>query len=151
LLKLFRSNSYLSKAENKAIVEAIQASEKLTSGEIRIFIESRNPRANSLDRAKEIFFREKMQQTAQRNGVLIYLAVKDRAVAVWGDEGIHREVGDEFWNQQIEAMLNLFKNNSLSEGICTCVKAVGEVLKNKFPYQEGTDKNELADDIIFGR
>lgn len=141
----------MSEAENKTIVEAIQTSERLTSGEIRVYIESKNPLKGSLERAKAIFFKQKMFQTKQRNGVLIYLALQDREVAIWGDEGIHMEVGDDFWNEQITAMLNLFKSQSVADGICSCVKAVGEVLKEKFPYQEGTDKNELSDEIIFGR
>ena len=141
----------MSEAENKSIVEAIQASEKLTSGEIRIYIESKNPLKNSLERAKAVFFKQKMFQTAQRNGVLIYLSIKDREVAILGDEGIHKAVGDVFWNEQIKTMLDLFKSQSVADGICSCVNAVGEVLKEKFPYQQGTDKNELSDEIIFGR
>ncbi len=151
MFSLFKKKSLLSAAENAAVVQAIREAELATSGEVRVFIESRNPLVDTLERARAIFFEEKMFETAARNGVLIYIALKDKEVAIFGDEGIHQAVGAEFWNQQIKQMLPLFKQNSLAVGLCNCIQTVGDVLKEKFPYQEGQDKNELPDDIIFGR
>jgi len=78
---LFKKKPLFSDAENARIVEAIKSSEQLTSGEIRIYIESKNPLVSTIDRASEIFFNLKMQETAQRNAVLLYLAYKDKEVA----------------------------------------------------------------------
>jgi uncharacterized membrane protein len=148
---LFKKKPLFSDAENAKIVEAIKSSEQLTSGEIRIYIESKNPLVSTIDRASEIFFNLKMQQTAQRNAVLLYLAYKDKEVAIFGDEGIHQQVGTEFWNNQVKQMVMLFKENNLSEGIVKCITEVGHVLIEKFPYQGNMDKNELPDEIVFGK
>jgi uncharacterized membrane protein len=148
---LFKKKPLFSDAENTRIVEAIKSSEQLTSGEIRIYIESKNPLVSTIDRASEIFFNLKMQETAQRNAVLLYLAYKDREVAIFGDEGIHQQVGTEFWNNQVKQMVMLFKENNLTEGIVKCITEVGHVLVEKFPHQGIMDKNELPDEIVFGK
>ena len=104
-----------------------------------------------MDRAAEIFFKLQMQNTNQRNAVLLYLAVKDKEVALFGDEGIHNQVGTEFWNHQVNQMVTLFKENNLADGIVKCLSEVGNALIEKFPYKPGEDKNELSDEIIFGK
>jgi uncharacterized membrane protein len=148
---LFKKKPLFSDAENTRIVEAIKSSEQLTSGEIRIYIESKNPLVSTIDRASEIFFNLKMQETAQRNAVLLYLAYKDKEVAIFGDEGIHQQVGTEFWNNQVKQMVMLFKEKNLTEGIVKCITEVGHVLVEKFPHQGIMDKNELPDEIVFGK
>ena len=148
---LFKKKPLFSDAENARIVEAIKSSEQLTSGEIRIYIESKNPLVSTIERASEIFFNLKMQETRQRNAVLLYLAYKDREVAIFGDEGIHQQVGTEFWNNQVKQMVMLFKENNLTEGIVKCITEVGNVLIEKFPHQGTMDKNELPDEIVFGK
>jgi len=151
LFPFFTKKSLLSKADNLRVVEAIQMAEKQTSGEVRVYIETHNPLVSTIDRAKEIFEKEQMHATALRNGVLIYLAIKDKEVAVWGDEGIHQMVGADYWQERVKEMLQLFKNNDIAGGLCSCIHHIGQVLTEKFPYQEGIDKNELRDDILFGQ
>ena len=148
---LFKKRPLFSDAENARIVEAIKSSEQLTSGEIRIYIESKNPLVSTIERASDIFFNLKMQETQQRNAVLLYLAYKGKEVAIFGDEGIHQQVGTEFWNNQVKQMVMLFKENNLTEGIVKCITEVGHVLIEKFPYQGNMDKNELPDEIVFGK
>lgn len=147
----FKKKSFLSAEDNKRIVEAIKSCEQLTSGEIRIYMESKNPLVSTLERATEIFTNLQMHTTKQRNAVLLYVAVKDREVALFGDEGIHQQVGTAFWNNQITQMISHFKENNLTDGIVKCIAEVGSVLVEKFPYNSSEDKNELSDDIIFGK
>jgi uncharacterized membrane protein len=91
-----------------------------------------------------------MDHTKDRNGVLVYIAVKDRQLAVLGDEGIHKQVGTEFWQKEVREMIDEFHANHYAVGIATVVTEIGEALKTHFPYQGTTDKNELPDDIVFG-
>ena len=79
-------------AEQEKIVTAIQAAERQTSGEIRVYVESRCRYVNPIHRAAEIFAALNMEKTAARNGVLVYVALKDRQLALFGDEGIDRKV-----------------------------------------------------------
>ena len=70
---------------------------------------------------------------------------------MFGDEGIHQKVGNEYWNRVVAEMLSKFNREDYAEGISVCVKAIGEALITYFPYNNATDKNELPDDIVFGR
>jgi len=148
---LRRKKKFFNDEENKLIVEAIQQAEKQTSGEIRVFVENKCSYMDALDRAREIFSKIQMQNTVDRNAVLVYVAVKDRQLAIFGDDGIHTRVGDEYWAEQVKQMISHFNKENFAEGIRQCVLDVGEALKKYFPYNNDTDKNELPDDIVFGK
>ena len=151
MIGFFKKKSLLSEEDNNRIVEAIKSTEQLTSGEIRVYMESKNPLVSTIERTSEIFIKMQMHQTKQRNAVLLYIALKDKEVALFGDEGIHQQVGSDFWNRQVSQMIQLFKENSIADGIIKCVAEVGNVLIDKFPYNSLEDKNELPDDIVFGK
>lgn len=137
--------------ETDRILSAIREAERRTSGEVRIFVESRCRFVDAIDRAAEIFFQLKMDGTAQRNGVLLYIAVRDHQVAVFGDEGIHQKVGPQYWNDKVHNMLAHFRQEHLVDGVIECIYDIGEALYQHFPYNLDTDKNELPDEIVFGR
>jgi uncharacterized membrane protein len=145
-----KQREYFTPAEKGIIVKAIQEAERRTSGEIRIYVESKCEMVNPVLRAREIFYQLKMDQTASRNGVLLYLAMDDHQLAVFGDEGIHQKVGHEFWEKEVAIMLKEFKQKHFIEGIAHIVEDIGEALVTHFPYDGTTDKNELPDDIVFG-
>ncbi|HEV7621272.1 MAG TPA: TPM domain-containing protein, partial [Flavisolibacter sp.] len=95
--------------ENRHIVEAIKNAEQETSGEVRVFVETHCRYVDAVDRAYEIFFSLNMDKTEMRNATLIYVAVKDRQVAVFGDEGIHQKVGEKYWQITVAKMLLHFQ------------------------------------------
>lgn len=135
--------------QQKAITEAIAAAERQTSGEIRVHIEN-SVSGNVLDRAAFLFKQLGMSRTAQRNGILIYLAVKSRQFAILGDTGIHKVVPENFWDGIKHKMLAEFSQGRFTEGLIEAVASAGEVLKQHFPYLEN-DRNELSDEISFGK
>ncbi|MEY2586203.1 MAG: hypothetical protein RLY11_52 [Bacteroidota bacterium] len=152
ILSLFRGKkkSFFSKEDEERMVQAIRFAEKQTSGEVRIFVESHCSYIQPIDRAKELFAELKMTATKDRNGVLLYFAMKDRQMAIWGDEGIHQKMGQGFWEKEVAKILADFKKEHFVEGICNMIQAVGEALKKNFPYASD-DKNELDDTIVFGK
>lgn len=153
MLGIFRKKTeeYFSAEEKAAIVAAIQEAERRTSGEVRIYIEGRCKLVNPVHRAMEIFSNLRMHETAERNAVLVYIAMKDRQLAVYGDAGIHEKVGSDFWNSEVKQMLAQFNRQNFAEGIIQIVKDIGEALTTHFPYDAKGDKNELPDDIVFGK
>ena len=146
-----KKKQFFSQEDNHLIVKAIRQAEKSTSGEVRVFVESKCSWMDALDRAAEIFFKLKMEKTEHRNATLVYVAVKDRQVAVFGDEGIHQKVGSDYWNRVVGEMLSRFNTNNYGIGISECVIQIGDALKSNFPYDSDTDRNELPDEIVFGR
>jgi uncharacterized membrane protein len=135
--------------QKAAIVAAIQAAERDTSGEIRVHLERTCPQPDVLERAKEVFGILGMHRTAQRNGVLFYLAVDDRKFAVLGDSGIDAVVPAHFWEATRDRLRDQFRSGQFTEGLCEGIALAGQHLKAFFPYQ-ADDANELSDDVSFG-
>ena len=146
-----KKTEFLSASEKEKIIAAIKVSEVRTSGEIRVYIESRCRFVDPLDRASEIFWSLKMDQTDQRNAVLIYVAVKDHQMAIFGDEGIHNKVGIAFWNTEIAKMRLHFQKEHYMDALVLVIQDIGNALYYHFPYDSKSDKNELPDDIVFGK
>jgi uncharacterized membrane protein len=139
---------FFSVEEESVITAAIREVEQKTSGEVRVFVEEFCPE-NALDRVVKLFFKNNMQITKYRNGVLIYLAWGTRELAIWGDEGIHNKVGGHFWLLERDILRNNFQEKKYVEGLCQVIAQVGAQLENYFPH-EADDKNELPDEIIYG-
>ena len=146
-----RKKEFFSPEEKLRIVDTIRNAERMTSGEIRVFVESKCPYMDAIDRAAQLFFKLNMNKTNEKNGVLIYVAMKDRQLAVFGDEGIHQKVGEEYWTNQVNKMISSFNKDDFAAGIRDVVSDIGEALHEHFPYNDETDKNELPDDIVFGK
>lgn len=142
---------FFSAEEQSQIVAAIQKAELRTSGEVRVYVESHCKYVDPIDRAVEIFYGLQMERTALRNGVLVYVAMKDRQLAVFGDENIYKTAGAEFWKEEVRHMLASFNKQDYALGIATVVLEIGEALEKYFPYDGVTDKNELPDEIVFGK
>ncbi|MGZ5219692.1 MAG: TPM domain-containing protein [Chitinophagaceae bacterium] len=151
MFSIFKKKDFFTADEKKQIVEAVREAERRTSGEVRVFVERRCRYMDPLDRAAEVFFTLEMNQTHDRNAVLLYIAMKDRQLAVFGDEGIHTKVGTEYWNKEINLMIDKFDKENYGDGISQCVRDIGEALHHFFPFDNNTDKNELPDDIVFGK
>ncbi|RYG05054.1 MAG: TPM domain-containing protein [Chitinophagaceae bacterium] len=151
MFSLFKKPEFLSASERESIVASIKAAEQKTSGEIRVYIESHCRFVDPLDRAAEIFWNLKMDHTEQRNAVLLYVAAKDHQMAVLGDEGIHQKVGNKFWNEEVAKMRLHFQQNHYMDALVYVIEDIGKALVDHFPYDSETDKNELPDDIVFGK
>jgi uncharacterized membrane protein len=145
------ASQYISRDDNERIVAAVRHAEQRTSGEVRVFFETRCRYVNAVDRAAEIFFGLKMDLTEQRNGVLVYVAFRDHQFAIFADEGIYREMGKDYWNVEAKKMLHAFSHHDHIDGIVSVINNIGEALHQHFPYDRGVDKNELPDDIVFGK
>ncbi len=99
---------YFTEEQKDMMVAAIREAEKNTSGEIRIHIENQCPK-EVLDRAADVFANLKMQKTALRNGILFYIALVDKKMAILGDAGINAKVPDKYWDELKNRMIEKFK------------------------------------------
>ncbi len=144
--------AFLSQAEQEQIKQAVETAERLTSGEIRVYLEGNIPwfGRDPYRRARRVFGRLGMHATAERNGVLVYLATRSHRFAIVGDEALHQRVGDAFWREIAGDMSAHFAADNFGDGLAEAVNRVGGKLAEYFPYQSD-DRNELSDEIAFGR
>ena len=139
---------FLTKEEEQAVVEAIHMAEKNTSGEIRIHIE-KTTSIDSYERAMEVFHLLKMDETQLKNGVLLYVAVKDKSFVICGDKGINDLVPPDFWDTTKDVMASHFKNGDFKQGLVDGITKAGEQLQKYFPFEDG-DTDELSNEISLG-
>ena len=141
---------FFTDVQQQQIILAIQQAEKKTSGEVKVHIEKTCPVKDVMERAKEVFLFLHLHETAQRNGVLFYLAHEDRKFAVLGDKGINEKVPADFWNSTKDLLREYFAKGQFTEGLSKGIEEAGIQLKTHFPYN-ADDINELPDDISFGQ
>lgn len=142
------ARGFFTREQKAEIKQAILNAELDTSGEIRVHIEN-HCEEDIMDRAAVIFEQLKMHKTALRNGVLFFLAVRDKKFAILGDKGINKEVPENFWDEIKEKMAEKFKQENFTGGLVEGITLTGLQLKKHFPHQID-DINELSNEISFG-
>ncbi len=139
--------NFISKPDEKRIMEAIGKAETNTSGEIRVHVQPRC-KGEPMEVAKKVFERLKMTRTEQRNGVLFFVAHKDQKFTILGDKGIDDVVPKDFWESIVKVVTDCFGEGRPADGLCDGITAAGNALKEFFPYQSD-DVNELNDEISY--
>ncbi len=137
--------SFFSEFDSERIVRAIGAAEGRTSAEIRVHVTRRVPEDIEA-RALRRFELLGMTKTAERNGVLIYIAPRAKRFRVLGDVAIHEKAGPEFWTGVAAVMEERFRKGEFTEGVLEGIARVGETLAAHFP-RRADDRNELPDTI----
>jgi uncharacterized membrane protein len=133
--------SFFSKLDSERIVEAIGEAERRSSGEIRVHVTRRSPKDLEAA-ARRRFELLGMTNTAERNGVLFYIAPALRRFQILGDIGIHEKAGPDFWKEVAAEMEEHFRRGNFTEGILRGIGRVGEILGRHFP-RSPHDRDEL--------
>jgi uncharacterized membrane protein len=144
-----KASTFFTEEQQAQILASVREAEKDTSGEIRVHIET-SFEGDVLDRASWVFNKLGMQKTAERNGVLFYLAVSNRKFAIIGDAGINSKVPAGFWDEISEHLMKRFKEGKFTEGLSEGIILAGKQLQTHFPYRKD-DVNELSDEISFDK
>lgn len=130
------------------IAAAVARAEATTTAELRVHLERHVPPGReALGRAQEVFRRLGMHKTRQRNGVLVYLALEDRKLAIVGDAGIHARVGAAYWEGVRDLMVRHFRAAAPRDAVVLAVEDLGRVLAEHFPRPPGDDPNELTNEV----
>jgi uncharacterized membrane protein len=140
---------FLSDSDLEAVQRAIVEAEATTSAEIRVHLDHRCP-GDPMARAIAVFEGLGMHSTTERHGVLIYIAIADRKLAVIGDQGIHDRVGDQYWQELVAAVTSHFRDERPRDGLLHALRELSEVLRRHFPRRPD-DVDELGNTVTIGR
>ncbi|MBM4219970.1 MAG: hypothetical protein FJ171_10155 [Gammaproteobacteria bacterium] len=134
----------------RRIEAAIAAAERRHAGEIRFAIETAfdlpdlwygtTPR----ERAVLVFGQLGVWDTADNNGVLIYLLMVDRDVEIVADRAIAERVPQAEWDAVCREMEAHYKEGRFAEGSEAGIAGVGRLIAAHFPGRGG-DRNEQPD------
>ncbi len=134
--------------ERQKIIQSICEAEKRTSAEIRVHIDN-FCWINPVKKAQGIFLKQQMHHTQHRNGVLFYISVWHRKLAIIGDKGIYEKVNKQFWDELVHHLISSLKENKhKAETLCECISKVGQALSTYFPASN-ENPNELSDEISY--
>ena len=136
----------LSTQEKNQIIKAIEAAELKTSGEIRVHISYSRKEESPLNQAQIKFNQLEMHKTKDRNGVLLYINPKVKKFALYGDQGIHEKLGQEYWNSLKDTLKLKIREKDLTTGIIHAIEELGIQLKKHFPFSKN-DQNELINEL----
>jgi uncharacterized membrane protein len=140
---------FLSAQDEAEIIEAIRIAEAKTSGEIRVHIEG-SLNDSIEERALEVFYHFKMDNTKLQNGVLNYVAVNDKSFCIYGDKGINTVVASDFWDCTKDTIQNHFKQEDFKQGLIDGILNAGQELSKHFPWHHHHDTDELSNEISKG-
>ena len=141
-----QAETFFTPDEREGIVTAIEKAERATSAEIKLIVLGRS-RGDIKQTAVQLFQEHNLDKTQLRNAVLILLVISSREFLIYGDEGIHQKVGQTFWDDVKELMLENFQKGEFGIGLQVGINRIGEKLKQHFPCLQG-DINEIDDGII---
>ncbi len=146
MVRSTQPEAFFTSDEQAGIVAAIESAEQATSAEMKLIVLG-SCRGDINRTAAELFKKYELDQTAEKNAVLILLVISNREFLIYGDEGIHQHVGQSFWDDVRAAMLEYFQKDAFGAGLQVGIERVGDKLKQYFPYEEG-DINEVDNEII---
>ncbi len=148
-LNQMRTHKFLRHLNHDLIVQSIRDAEAKTSGQIRVFLQRGDFEDDALVRARKKFGELRMDQTQERNAVLIFVAPRAQKFAVVGDAGVHQKCGEQFWQDLVARMREHFQREDFTDALLEAIQATGALLAQYFP-RTGPATNELPDDIVEG-
>lgn len=136
----------LTREELDRLSAKIAAAEQLTSAELCVVI-TRSSWLGIRNKAGHLFRKYGLHKTADRNAVMILVDTRSRELLVYGDEGVHQRVGEAFWSEVRDAMLEELRAGRPADALATGIRLAGEKLALLFPARAG-DRNEIAREVI---
>ncbi len=127
-----------------SLAAAVDEAESRTSGEVHVhLVHNLLPLEKPRERALRMFRRLRMDATDNRNGVLVFVAMKKRCFEIVADEGIDKKVAPELWSDIAELISERIDHDGFAEGLSAGIQRIGDVLAEHFPRGKD-DKNEVS-------
>ncbi|MDX2250166.1 MAG: TPM domain-containing protein [Bacteroidia bacterium] len=98
-------------------------------------------------KANEFFLQEEVFHTADRTGIMIFIAWFEHQVIIMADKGISQVVEQSSWDHIVEEMVTFIKSGKVSEGIIKAVEDCSKLLAEKGVDIKPDDKDELSNQL----
>ncbi len=98
-------------------------------------------------RAEAAFLEEEVFHTRERTGILIFLALFERRAVILADEGIHRAVPKDTWEEVVAELVAGIRAGRASDALCQAIERSGEILASHRVERRPDDRDELADGL----
>lgn len=91
-----------------------------------------------------------LHKVKEKNAVLIFLSILERKVFILADEGIHSRVPENYWQEQVDEIVEGIKNKKTTEALTQAILEIGGKMTALFP-QASDEVNSLPDQLQKGK
>lgn len=98
-------------------------------------------------RALQAFLNEKVFETEERVGILIFVSRQEHMVLVIGDEGISKKVVQSDWQHIVDEIIEGVKTNKIGDGLVKAISSCKDLLLKHGFVRKSNDTNELHDGL----
>lgn len=95
-------------------------------------------------RALQAFVEEEVFRTRDRTGILLFVSLFERRVAVLGDAGINRSVEPGAWDEIVAGLVAGIRSGRPGAALIAAIHACGELLQRHGVTLRADDTDELA-------
>ncbi len=113
----------------------------------RLFTPRRQMRDEVAQRARVVFFDQRVHHTAGATGVLLYVSLFERRAIVLADEAIVGKLGPNALQGVCDTLTARLRRSHPTDALCEAIASVGEKLAAVLPREAG-DVNELPDALV---
>ncbi|HKU40233.1 MAG TPA: hypothetical protein VJR89_18865, partial [Polyangiales bacterium] len=97
-------------------------------------------------RARLEFLDNRVYDTRDRTGVLIFLSELEHQVVILGDAGIYERLKAEGFAAYVERVIAAIRAGRAADGVCEVIADLGKQLAQQFPPR-ADDQNELPNAV----
>ncbi len=112
----------------------------------RIFITKAEINEEVEEAALTSFYRNGLNNTRDRTGILIFISVFERRAFVLADEGINAKVDTGVWQEIVGTVVQGIRQRRQAQGICRAVRRCGDLIRKAFPIK--SDDTDELDNLI---
>lgn len=113
----------------------------------RLFLFSDEMDVEVKDSAFAAFFTERLYQTRDANGILIFISLFEHRAWVIADSGISERIPCEQWEEAVAIITRGIRKKTPCQALCQAIEMIGSILEKEFPIRDD-DVNELHNLII---
>ncbi len=96
------------------------------------------------------FFKNRVYETGNHTGILIYISLFEHRVRILADKGISSRVDQSRWDAITALITQGIKEKKQASALCGAIQRCGELLEEVFPASED-NTNEISDSVLIGR
>lgn len=117
------------------------------SGMGRLFTPRAEMAQEVAERARAVFFDQRVHHTASRGGILLFLSLHERTASVLGDDMILERLGQPVLDEICGILVAGMRTGDPASALGNAIRDAGKHLARVLPREAG-DKNEIGDALV---
>jgi|694.fasta_scaffold06126_9 putative membrane protein len=113
----------------------------------RLFTPQKLMKEEVSNRARQVYFDQRVHHTSSESGILIYLSLLERTAVIIGDRQVMDKLGQPFLDELCKILIDDLHRETIADALCHVIHEAGQRLSKPFPRQSN-DIDELQNTLI---